>query len=420
MNILARGGGGLAAMLLVAGTVATFKSTSAYQMGAPGVGMQVVDSKERLAEKVKANAVPPPLPPATQDGVLAVNAYKNVQVLGHLSAGDFTRLMTAMTLWVAPQAGCGYCHAHQKDAKGNVVTNEDGYPEADLNRMDSDELYSKRVGRRMIQMTMRINGDWKPHVKATGVTCYTCHRGNPVPANIWFDVPEPVEVGMTGNKAGQNSPSTVAGLTSLPESSLRPFLAGDENIRVQSTEAIGSDNRSSIKQTEWTYSLMMHISKALGVNCTYCHNTRSMGAWGASPAPRAQAWFGIRMVRELNHDFLEPLTGTFPKVRLGPTGDAPKVNCATCHAGAYKPLLGVSMLGDYPALAEAKPQPQKTAVIPENPAGTGSAATGITDAGATPAKEEVLAPLDAGGVLDAGSPRTPKKNEPAMTKGTAK
>jgi len=42
------------------------------------------------------------------------------------------------------------------------------------------------VARRMIQMTQRINVDWKPHVADTGVTCYTCHRGNNIPANVWF------------------------------------------------------------------------------------------------------------------------------------------------------------------------------------------------------------------------------------------
>ena len=38
----------------------------------------------------------------------------------------------------------------------------------------------------MIQMTQHINADWKTHVAETGVTCYTCHRGNTVPAEIWF------------------------------------------------------------------------------------------------------------------------------------------------------------------------------------------------------------------------------------------
>jgi photosynthetic reaction center cytochrome c subunit len=31
--------------------------------------------------------------------------------------------------------------------------------------------------------------------------------------------------------------------------------------------------------------------------------------------------------------------------------DVAKVNCQTCHQGVYKPLLGVSMLKDYPKLS---------------------------------------------------------------------
>ena len=50
------------------------------------------------------------------------------------------------------------------------------------------------------------------------------------------------------------------------------------------------------------------------------------------------------MVRDLNTNYLAPLAGVFPANRLGPTGDALKVNCATCHQGVYKPLFGASML----------------------------------------------------------------------------
>jgi photosynthetic reaction center cytochrome c subunit len=56
------------------------------------------------------------------------------------------------------------------------------------------------------------------------------------------------------------------------------------------------------------------------------------------------------MVRDVNNAFLEPLEQTYPPHRLGPHGDAPKANCATCHHGANKPLLGASMLKDYPEL----------------------------------------------------------------------
>ena len=345
-----------------------YRHTESVQRGYPGLGMELTESIARLAARTKANEVPPALPPASQDGQLAVDAYKNVQVLGHITSGEMTRLMTAMTIWVAPKQGCAYCHAHAKDAGGKEVFDEDGSPLADQNNLGSDELYTKRVARRMLQMTMHINSDWKTHVKETGVTCYTCHRGNPVPTYIWYNQPDGDYSGGTlGNHAGQNTPSMVTGLTALPVDPFRPFLSGDEGIRVLSTEALPIDNRSSIKQTEWTYALMMHFSTALGVNCTHCHNTRSMAAWSASPPARTQAWYGIRMVRDLNNAYLESQLGNFPPERLGAMGDVPKINCTTCHQNAYKPLLGVSMLKDYMVLAEAKPQPQKTVVAPPTP-----------------------------------------------------
>lgn len=361
--------GVLLAVALTFALVGAYKSTSSVQTGNPGLGMESSETNTRIAERVKANAVPTALPAASQDGPRAVDAYKNVQVLGHISSGEMTRLMTTITLWVAPKQGCAYCHAPQRDSAGNLVFDSDGTPQADPNNLHSDELYTKRVARRMLQMTMNINSRWQPHVQATGVTCYTCHRGNPIPTNIWYDSPaSETEERLLGAKAGQNSPSSVAGLSSLPGDPFRPFLAGNEGIRVISTEALPIDNRLSIKQTEWTYALMMHMSNALGVNCTHCHNTRSMAAWEASPPARAQAWYGIRMVRELNGDYLEPLREIFPSERLGPLGDAPKLNCATCHQGAYRPLLGASMLKDYPVLAEAKPQPPKQPPPPAAPA----------------------------------------------------
>ena len=56
------------------------------------------------------------------------------------------------------------------------------------------------------------------------------------------------------------------------------------------------------------------------------------------------------MVNNLNSEYLVPLTSEFPANRLGPLGDAPKTNCATCHAGAAKRSGQVSMLADYPNL----------------------------------------------------------------------
>jgi photosynthetic reaction center cytochrome c subunit len=97
------------------------------------------------------------------------------------------------------------------------------------------------------------------------------------------------------------------------------------------------------------------MSTALGVNCTYCHNTRSMASWATSPPQRVTAWYGIRMVRDLNNQYMESIANVFPPHRLGPTGDVAKANCQTCHQGVFKPLYGVSMLKDYPELAVQRP-----------------------------------------------------------------
>ena len=71
-----------------------------------------------------------------------------------------------------------------------------------------------------------------------------------------------------------------------------------------------------IKQTEWTYALMIIISQALGVNCTYCHNTRSFAEWDASTPQRTTAWYGIRMVRDLNNNYCAA-DGALPAAAAG-------------------------------------------------------------------------------------------------------
>ena len=62
---------------------------------------------------------------------------------------------------------------------------------------------------------------------------------------------------------------------------------------------------------------MMHFSSALGVNCTYCHNSRAFFSWEESSPQRVRAWHGIRMVREMNNDYVDPTTDWLPPHRLG-------------------------------------------------------------------------------------------------------
>jgi photosynthetic reaction center cytochrome c subunit len=308
-------------------------SPDVVQRGFRGTGMQQVYNPRTVAA-VEASGLHKALdaqPAASADGPKAKEIYKNVQVLGDLSVGQFTRHMVAITSWVAPTEGCNYCH--------NPANLAD------------DSKYTKVVARKMIQMTQHINEDWKTHVADTGVTCYTCHRGNPVPKNIWFTA-APAKNGklFLGNDHGQNKPSPSVGLASLPYDPFTKYLLNGENIRVNATTALPTDNAQGVKDAEGTYALMMHMAGGLGVNCTYCHNTQNFGKWEGSPPQRVTAWHGIRMVRDINNDYMVPLTQTFPPNRRGDLDDVAKANCGTCHQGAYKPLNGVSMAKDHPEL----------------------------------------------------------------------
>lgn len=66
------------------------------------------------------------------------------------------------------------------------------------------------------------------------------------------------------------------------------------------------------------------------------------------------ARYGIRMMRDLNNNYLYPLHPVWLEARLGPTGDSPKLACATCHQGVFKPLHGVNMVDAFPELKEAR------------------------------------------------------------------
>jgi photosynthetic reaction center cytochrome c subunit len=309
------------------------------QIGYRGVAMETVSNPRVTAKIQAANQLPEVVPAVPAGGPLAGTVYKNVQVLDDLSVAEFSRVMVAITQWVAPKdRSCAYCHGGSDLA--------------------ADDTYTKVVARRMLQMVRDINENKRAHVGATGVTCYTCHRGQPVPTNVWFKDPGPAHASMmAGNRAGQNAPSKVVGLTSLPNDPFAPYLLGASAIRVVSTSPLPVDPTSKIKATEATYGLMMHMSGALGVNCTFCHNSRSFAQWDSSTPQRAVAWHGINTVRALNNDYMEPLTSRFPATRLGPLGDVAKINCATCHQGVSKPLYGQSMLKDYPELAGRRPPP---------------------------------------------------------------
>jgi photosynthetic reaction center cytochrome c subunit len=306
------------------------------QSGHRGTGMLQVYDPGYAAQAIEKNGIPEaePVDEAEPDTPMVGEVHKNVQVLTDLNVLEFSRLMQAMSTWVAPEEGCEYCH--------------------NPNNLASDEKYAKVVARRMLQMTRDINTQWTQHVAGTGVTCWTCHRGQAVPSGDWFKHPgENLAMkNMMGNRAEQNTAgvATVAN-SSLPYDPLSTYLNTEApSIRVQGTTALATGNRQSVRQAEFSYGLMIYMSQSLGVNCTFCHNTRSLASWETSSPQRVTAWYGIRMVRALNVDYLNPIAPLLPAHRLSAEGDGPKVGCQTCHKGTYKPLFGKSMLGDHPEL----------------------------------------------------------------------
>jgi photosynthetic reaction center cytochrome c subunit len=279
------------------------------QSGFRGTAMEQAYDMNRVTEAYGAVTIPEVLPPAgpSPAGPLP---WQNVQVLNDISVAEFNRTMIAMSTWVAGTGNCAYCHNLANLAADTLPSGE--------------PIYTKIVARRMIQMTRHINAQYAQHVANTGVTCYTCHVGKPLPNGLWF-------------YASQND-------------YLRHYLDRDGARVISHTMEPTNDNRSSVKQTEWTYALMISQSNSLGVNCTYCHNSRLFSSWEEAPPQRVTAYHGIQMLRDVNTNFLAPLQPVYPQVRLGPMGDAPKAQCLTCHNGAYKPLYGAQMAKDYPAM----------------------------------------------------------------------
>jgi photosynthetic reaction center cytochrome c subunit len=330
------------------GAYATWKAGWTYppgesvQYGFRGTAMEQVFNP-RTREALLAKQVAPETPyQASNDGPRVRTIYPNLQVLGDLSEDQFNRLMLGFAEWVAPKdgdnAGCAYCHNPEN--------------------MGDRSKYTHKVALKMIQMTRTINTDYKSHVANTGVTCYTCHRGQPVPNGIWFEDKGPMplrkgETGWVGFRNGQNIASPATYSTSLPYDTLNMFLRHNKDpkgINVTPTTALPTgSNPKMIQDAEKTYGLMIYMSQALGVNCTFCHNSRGFNEWDQSPPQRVTAWHGVRMVRTLNETYLDPLQSTYPANRLGPQGDAPKAACSTCHQGVNKPLNGAQILKDYTA-----------------------------------------------------------------------
>ncbi len=302
-------------------------------------------------ERAANNQAPPPLPPAAVGGPSATEAYKNIHVLTDVSAAEFMRTQQALTDWVSPKQGCDFCHAGQDYA--------------------SDAKPTKKVAAIMLQMTRHMNADWKSHVAPAGVTCYTCHRGQVQPAEIWYKSTSPPIRPMVDKPENWTEAADTV-LKFFPDAGYQEYFLQNQPIHVQSTTALPSHSVSSYIEAVRIYEMMMTYSDGIGVNCGYCHNSRALADWSQSSPFRWAGQSGLNLIQDINRNFILVADNAMPLTRqlVGETGlpvlparERGLQNgnglalCATCHYGEPNPLNGVNMVNAYPALTPAAARP---------------------------------------------------------------
>ncbi|SFP14548.1 photosynthetic reaction center cytochrome PufC [Tranquillimonas alkanivorans] len=320
------------------------------EWGPPAIAMDTFVALNREPDPLNTRDFPVP-EPVEDAGVPASAVYDDVEVLGDLDRAQFDRLQVAITAWVAPDEGCSYCHAEGQDGALDHA---------------AEQPYTFEVARQMLRMVREINAeDAGGHLAPQGVTCFTCHRGENIPAYTWLkagDWPPPED------RWFQKPPPWIRTATTIreffPREAFELFILEDNRAAGIQTRAIGPgdgvtvlprnepepDGMPLFTRAENIYLFMMQMSDAMGVNCTFCHNSRVFYDWNQSTPHRVTAWYAIDQTQKINHDHIEPLKDRLPPFRLGPVGDPYKVNCMTCHVSKRKPLDGIPMVEFFPGL----------------------------------------------------------------------
>jgi hypothetical protein len=110
-------------------------------------------------------------------GIAAVNQpvnleFKNLQVLPkNITADSLDKIMDGFN--ASLKVDCKFCHV--KNVKADTLI------------FEKDDKPEKEIARNMMRMTMNINKNYfqfneeATAAKIQAVTCYTCHKGQPIP-----------------------------------------------------------------------------------------------------------------------------------------------------------------------------------------------------------------------------------------------
>ncbi len=325
----------------------------AVQLGPPATGM-VQFQNGQTTQPVPQG--PPPALPVSAGQPVPAGGFRNVQVLTDLAPAEFMRIQQAITDWVSPRQGCAFCHADGDFA--------------------SDAKPQKVAARVMLQMTREINADFAGHVAPSGVTCFTCHRGQPVPAETWFpQSAPPVARTMSKQENWQEAADTVRKF--FPDDGWAEYFVQDEPISAQSPSALPSGQVQQSIVVKRIYEMMMQMSDGMGVNCGFCHNSRSFSDWSQSTPQRWTAYDAINQTRRINNAYMlkimdqiamtrqrvhETSLPVLPARQSGVMDGNGLVVCATCHLSQPKPMGGANVIATYPGLVG---KPTRAAALEE-------------------------------------------------------
>ena len=321
-----------------------------------------------VAAYIKLNSDPPPsfdaahygADPATlNDPRPAAEVYPDIHVPDGTTAGEFMKLQVALTNWVSPQQGCAFCHA---GTPGNYNFQSEAKPQ-------------KQAARIMTDMTRSLNADWSNHNGAAGVTCYSCHRGQNVPAIAWYPHPSPQPKPFVGRQEDWNYAATTV-RDFFPDNGFSEYVLQHTEAHITADTALTTPKGpGSWDEFTRQYEYMMQMSDGIGVNCGFCHNSRNFASWQESTPMRWTGLSGLAMTRAINNNVMLPLARVIPQTaeipgewrepivpadETGPQNGNSLVICASCHYGNPRPLNGVNMVHDYPLLI-GSPNPAATA-----------------------------------------------------------
>jgi photosynthetic reaction center cytochrome c subunit len=168
----------------------------------------------------------------------------------------------------------------------------------------------------------------------------------------------------------------------FPDEGYEEYLLQSTPGSSQSYTALPTHSAAAQVVVKRLYEVMMQMSDGIGVNCGYCHNSRAFFDWRQSTPARWTGYSGITLTRDINRNFILKLEQIMPENRAvvgdtrafslpardqGPQRGNGLADCATCHHGAPKPLMGANLIHGFPALAGPEPQASVQASPQQHP-----------------------------------------------------